>query len=87
VFLGIHRWKAPSCADAAAQGAEQFFRDAVAFQNPARRGVRIWGLALALTLMAVVQVVINFMHEDGDGKLNAPPSSQDDGGVCGRVNA
>jgi predicted PurR-regulated permease PerM len=26
----------------------------------------IWGLALALPLMAVVKVVINFMHEDGD---------------------
>jgi predicted PurR-regulated permease PerM len=28
----------------------------------------IWGLALALPLMAVVKVVINFMHEDGDSK-------------------
>jgi predicted PurR-regulated permease PerM len=26
----------------------------------------IWGLALALPLMAVVKVVINFLHEDGD---------------------
>jgi hypothetical protein len=25
----------------------------------------IWGLALALPLMAVVKVVINFLHEDG----------------------
>jgi predicted PurR-regulated permease PerM len=28
----------------------------------------IWGLALALPLMAVVKVVINFLHEDGDEK-------------------
>ncbi len=28
----------------------------------------IWGLALALPLMAVVKVVIDFLHEDGDGK-------------------
>jgi predicted PurR-regulated permease PerM len=34
----------------------------------------IWGLALALPLMAVVKVVINFMHEDG-GKAEALPSS------------
>ncbi len=35
----------------------------------------VWGLALALPLMAVVKVVIDFMHEDGDGKVEAPPSS------------
>jgi predicted PurR-regulated permease PerM len=35
----------------------------------------IWGLALALPLMAVVKVVINFLHEDGEGKSTAPPSS------------
>jgi predicted PurR-regulated permease PerM len=35
----------------------------------------IWGLALALPLMAVVKVVINFLHEDGDGKTTAPPPS------------
>jgi predicted PurR-regulated permease PerM len=34
----------------------------------------IWGLALALPLMAVVKVVINFMHED-EGKAEAVPSS------------
>jgi predicted PurR-regulated permease PerM len=34
----------------------------------------IWGLALALPLMAVVKVVINFAHEDGD-KAEALPSS------------
>jgi predicted PurR-regulated permease PerM len=34
----------------------------------------VWGLALALPLMAVVKVVINFMKEDG-GKSTAPPSS------------
>jgi predicted PurR-regulated permease PerM len=28
----------------------------------------VWGLALALPLMAVVKVVINFLHEDGDGR-------------------
>ncbi len=28
----------------------------------------IWGLALALPLMAVVKVVIDFMHEDGEAK-------------------
>ncbi|HEV7880993.1 AI-2E family transporter [Bradyrhizobium sp.] len=28
----------------------------------------IWGLALALPLMAIVKVVINFLHEDGEGK-------------------
>jgi predicted PurR-regulated permease PerM len=33
----------------------------------------IWGLALALPLMAVVKVAINFLHEDGDGKSEAPP--------------
>jgi predicted PurR-regulated permease PerM len=33
----------------------------------------IWGLALALPLMAVVKVVINFLQEDGDGKSEAPP--------------
>jgi predicted PurR-regulated permease PerM len=33
----------------------------------------IWGLALALPLMAVVKVVINFLHEDSDGKPEAPP--------------
>jgi predicted PurR-regulated permease PerM len=33
----------------------------------------IWGLALALPLMAVGKVVINFLHEDGDGKTEAPP--------------
>jgi predicted PurR-regulated permease PerM len=33
----------------------------------------IWGLALALPLMAIVKVVINFLHEDGDGKPEAPP--------------
>jgi predicted PurR-regulated permease PerM len=33
----------------------------------------IWGLALALPLMAVVKVVINFLQEDGDGKTEAPP--------------
>jgi predicted PurR-regulated permease PerM len=33
----------------------------------------IWGLALALPLMAVVKVVINFLHADGDGKSEAPP--------------
>ena len=32
----------------------------------------IWGLALALPLMAMVKVVINFLHEDGDGKTAAP---------------
>jgi predicted PurR-regulated permease PerM len=35
----------------------------------------IWGLALALPLMAVGKVVINFVHEDGDGKSEALPSS------------
>ena len=35
----------------------------------------IWGLALALPLMAVVKVVINFMHEDGDGRPGTPSSS------------
>jgi predicted PurR-regulated permease PerM len=35
----------------------------------------IWGLALALPLMAVVKVVINFLHEDSDGKSETPPSS------------
>jgi predicted PurR-regulated permease PerM len=35
----------------------------------------IWGLALALPLMAVVKVVINFAHEDGGGKPQALPSS------------
>jgi predicted PurR-regulated permease PerM len=35
----------------------------------------IWGLALALPLMAIVKVVINFLHEDGDGKSEALPSS------------
>jgi predicted PurR-regulated permease PerM len=34
----------------------------------------IWGLALALPLMAVVKVVINFLHEDDDGKSEAPPA-------------
>ena len=34
----------------------------------------IWGLALALPLMAVGKVVINFLHED-DGKAEAQPSS------------
>jgi predicted PurR-regulated permease PerM len=34
----------------------------------------IWGLALALPLMAIVKVVINFLHEDGD-KSTPPPSS------------
>jgi predicted PurR-regulated permease PerM len=33
----------------------------------------IWGLALALPLMAIVKVVINFLQEDGDGKSEAPP--------------
>jgi predicted PurR-regulated permease PerM len=33
----------------------------------------VWGLALALPLMAVVKVVIDFLHEDGDGKPEAPP--------------
>jgi predicted PurR-regulated permease PerM len=35
----------------------------------------VWGLALALPLMAVVKVVINFLHEDSDGKAETPPSS------------
>ena len=35
----------------------------------------IWGLALALPLMAVVKVVINFLQEDGESKLTTPPSS------------
>jgi predicted PurR-regulated permease PerM len=34
----------------------------------------VWGLALALPLMAIVKVVIDFMKEDG-GKATAPPSS------------
>jgi predicted PurR-regulated permease PerM len=34
----------------------------------------IWGLALALPLMAVVKVVINFLHEDGS-TAEASPSS------------
>lgn len=34
----------------------------------------IWGLALALPLMAIVKVVINFLQEDG-GKAEALPSS------------
>jgi predicted PurR-regulated permease PerM len=34
----------------------------------------IWGLALALPLMAVVKVVIDFLHEDSDGKSETPPS-------------
>jgi predicted PurR-regulated permease PerM len=33
----------------------------------------IWGLALALPLMAIVKVVIDFLQEDGDGKPEAPP--------------
>jgi predicted PurR-regulated permease PerM len=33
----------------------------------------VWGLALALPLMAVVKVVINFLHEDSDGKTEALP--------------
>jgi predicted PurR-regulated permease PerM len=33
----------------------------------------IWGLALALPLMAIVKVVINFLHEDDGGKSEAPP--------------
>jgi predicted PurR-regulated permease PerM len=35
----------------------------------------IWGLALALPLMAVVKVVINFLQEDDDGKSETPSSS------------
>jgi predicted PurR-regulated permease PerM len=35
----------------------------------------IWGLALALPLMAVVKVVINFLQEDGERKTEALPSS------------
>ena len=35
----------------------------------------IWGLALALPLMAIVKVVINFLQEDGDSKSTTPPSS------------
>jgi predicted PurR-regulated permease PerM len=35
----------------------------------------LWGLALALPLMAVVKVVINFLQEDEDGKSTALPSS------------
>jgi predicted PurR-regulated permease PerM len=35
----------------------------------------IWGLALALPLMAMVKVVIDFLKEDGDGKTTTPPSS------------
>jgi predicted PurR-regulated permease PerM len=34
----------------------------------------VWGLALALPLIAVVKVVIDFLHEDGD-KAEALPSS------------
>jgi predicted PurR-regulated permease PerM len=34
----------------------------------------VWGLALALPVMAVGKVVIDFLHEDGD-KAEAPPSS------------
>jgi predicted PurR-regulated permease PerM len=33
----------------------------------------IWGLALALPLMAVVKVVINFLHENGESKPETPP--------------
>ena len=35
----------------------------------------IWGLALALPLMAVVKVVINFMQEDEGGESTTRPSS------------
>jgi predicted PurR-regulated permease PerM len=35
----------------------------------------IWGLALALPLMAVVKVVINFLHEDGESKPTTATSS------------
>jgi predicted PurR-regulated permease PerM len=35
----------------------------------------IWGLALALPLMAVVKVVINFLHEDGESGQEVAPSS------------
>jgi predicted PurR-regulated permease PerM len=35
----------------------------------------IWGLALALPLMAIGKVVINFLQEDGGGKPETPPSS------------
>jgi predicted PurR-regulated permease PerM len=35
----------------------------------------IWGLALALPLMAIVKVVINFLHEDDGGTPKAPLSS------------
>jgi predicted PurR-regulated permease PerM len=35
----------------------------------------IWGLALALPLMAVVKVVIDFLQEDGDSKAEPLPSS------------
>jgi predicted PurR-regulated permease PerM len=35
----------------------------------------IWGLALALPLMAVVKVVIDFLKENGDGGPQALPSS------------
>jgi predicted PurR-regulated permease PerM len=35
----------------------------------------IWGLALALPLMAVVKVAIDFLKENGDGKTDTPPSS------------
>jgi predicted PurR-regulated permease PerM len=35
----------------------------------------IWGLALALPLMAVVKVAIEFMREDGESKRQALPSS------------
>jgi predicted PurR-regulated permease PerM len=35
----------------------------------------IWGLALALPLMAVVKVVINFLKEDDGDKSETPPSS------------
>ena len=35
----------------------------------------VWGLALALPLMAVVKVVIDFLHEDGEADAQALPSS------------